>query len=581
MNLISHPTPTGAGTSAGISVDAAPNAPPGTPSAPALVSASAVTAAPSFPAAAGHARSDTRDGAQGGTRDAALDAAPGDSLLAALDTALHELESVEHAQRALEARRLHALTNALAAARALPNGNSQLAFRSLRAEIAAILHLSEYRVEIDLAHAYALTATFHHTRAALTTGAISLGHTKVLTQAAIPLGIDPSPEADLRRERFEHEVLELARTHTPQQLRPLARRIASRLLIEQPLDSDVVDELAVEEQHRSVSLVQYDNGMCDVTAYVPLIVGRAVMDRVRRLGKAAVAQDTHHTTQRNTAGKSGVNGLGDGTLVRSMKQASADVFIDLLLGGHPTQLLAGSPEEAVRASVQLVVTAPDHDTTGGVFGVSELVGSDIISPHTARAYAAHQPVWEKVTVSRAGDVLTVDRYRPSAEIRRRLGARDVHCRFPGCRVPVDRCDLDHTVAASDGGATATDNLAYLCRGHHTVKHHTGWRMTQHPGGVVRWVSPTGRELVTEPPGRVRFMASDTTPQASGASETARASEAPRASQASGARPAHRRKRVVEAVVLGEPGRQTEPAPASVAPAIVPEMVPRAVVTEDP
>lgn len=112
--------------------------------------------------------------------------------------------------------------------------------------------------------------------------------------------------------------------------------------------------------------------------------------------------------------------------------------------------------------------------------------------------------WERVSVDDAGRVIAVDRYRPSAEMTRLLIARDLHCRATGCRVPAIRCDADHTVDAALGGPTSTTNLAHLCRGHHTVKHHTDWDVAQEPGGVVKWTSPTGREYRDKPPSRVRF-----------------------------------------------------------------------------
>jgi hypothetical protein len=115
----------------------------------------------------------------------------------------------------------------------------------------------------------------------------------------------------------------------------------------------------------------------------------------------------------------------------------------------------------------------------------------------------------------AGTVLAVDRYRPSARMRRYLAARDQHCRFPGCRAPLARCDLDHTVDAALGGATATDNLAHLCRGHHTLKHHGGWRVRQNDDGALEWRSPTGRGYRERPPGRVVFAGApghDSAPQ---------------------------------------------------------------------
>lgn len=53
-----------------------------------------------------------------------------------------------------------------------------------------------------------------------------------------------------------------------------------------------------------------------------------------------------------------------------------------------------------------------------------------------------------------------------------------------------------------------------------LKHHSEWRVTQADGGVMRWVSPTGREYVDRPPSRVRFVSStDTGTNAGNASGT--------------------------------------------------------------
>ncbi|WP_369676701.1 HNH endonuclease signature motif containing protein [Leucobacter sp. 7(1)] len=89
-------------------------------------------------------------------------------------------------------------------------------------------------------------------------------------------------------------------------------------------------------------------------------------------------------------------------------------------------------------------------------------------------------------------------------MQRRITARDLHCRAPACRAPAHRCDIDHTIAATDGGPTTTTNLALLCRAHHSLKHHSDWQLTQLPGGTLKWVSPTGRITIDRPPSRVRF-----------------------------------------------------------------------------
>ena len=44
---------------------------------------------------------------------------------------------------------------------------------------------------------------------------------------------------------------------------------------------------------------------------------------------------------------------------------------------------------------------------------------------------------------------------------------------------------------SEGGPTASDNLAPLCRRHHRLKTHGGWRYTQVERGTYLWTSPLG------------------------------------------------------------------------------------------
>ena len=74
----------------------------------------------------------------------------------------------------------------------------------------------------------------------------------------------------------------------------------------------------------------------------------------------------------------------------------------------------------------------------------------------------------------------------------------------GCPTMVEHAPNVVTLAAADGGLTSTANLAHLCRGHHTLKHHGGWKMRQAAHGLLHWKSPTGRSYVDRPPSKVRF-----------------------------------------------------------------------------
>lgn len=157
-------------------------------------------------------------------------------------------------------------------------------------------------------------------------------------------------------------------------------------------------------------------------------------------------------------------------------------------------------------------SGPESDEGSGAAGegerVSELIGYGPLAEGTARRVAAEATTWDLLAVDSAGNLRSVDRYRPTPAIRRYLGARDQHCRAPGCRVPTHRCDVDHTVAAEDGGPTSVENLAHLCRGHHMLKHHSDWRVEQEPNGTMVWTSPTGRTHRDTPASRVRFKRAD-------------------------------------------------------------------------
>jgi len=49
----------------------------------------------------------------------------------------------------------------------------------------------------------------------------------------------------------------------------------------------------------------------------------------------------------------------------------------------------------------------------------------------------------------------------------------------GCNVR-DHLEIDHIVPLAEGGPTSLDNLARLCRWHHGLKTHRGYRLLGPP-----------------------------------------------------------------------------------------------------
>lgn len=95
-------------------------------------------------------------------------------------------------------------------------------------------------------------------------------------------------------------------------------------------------------------------------------------------------------------------------------------------------------------------------------------------------------------------------YVPGAALAEWVRAVDGHCRFPGCSVPANRCQLDHVVEFDPGdplrgGWTVPGNLQCLCRHHHQVKTYRLWTPVLLEGRAVAWTDNTsGRTAVTLP-----------------------------------------------------------------------------------
>lgn len=98
-------------------------------------------------------------------------------------------------------------------------------------------------------------------------------------------------------------------------------------------------------------------------------------------------------------------------------------------------------------------------------------------------------------------------YQPSRKLTDFVRCRDLTCRWPGCNVAVERCDIDHTVPWPYG-STHPSNTKLYCRIHHLIKtFHCGpggWTDQQHADGTITFTAPNGRTYTTTPGGQLFF-----------------------------------------------------------------------------
>jgi hypothetical protein len=152
------------------------------------------------------------------------------------------------------------------------------------------------------------------------------------------------------------------------------------------------------------------------------------------------------------------------------------------------------------------LTATVELTEGNLFGLDPVATDAQARAHldsVLRCWAGRPDINLTVHVLRmpktAGGADSRATYAPSAAQRVAVERRDRTCVHPHCSLPARACDLDHITPYDpehpERGPTSVDNLAALCRHHHRLKTHAGWRYTRLGDGTYRWTDPHGRDYL--------------------------------------------------------------------------------------
>jgi len=377
--------------------------------------------------------------------------------------------------------------------------------------------MSDRVVQARMARAAELMTRYPATMQAFTQARINAAHVRLIQDAGTRLD-------DGVRAEFERVAVQACVGETPHRAKRVVQRVAERLA-----PRSLTDRHRDAQEQRRVWREDLGDGQKALGLVHSAAVIDGIYDRLTQQARAAQVANMKAAKDAATAGcGTDDDTLGDARDDRSLDQVRADLCADVLLTGTPvghdtTDGLLAAIQARVEVTVPVfTLMATDIAGTAGstgcwtltgarsAFGIQaeqpgELAGATPIDTDTARILAGGATAWERVlTHPITGAILAVDRYRPNADLRRLLHARDSRCRFFACGLPPVTQDLDHTIDAAYGGATEEGNLGGLCRRHHVLKHHTAWTVKQLGAGILEWTSPTGATYIDRPPSPVTF-----------------------------------------------------------------------------
>lgn len=285
------------------------------------------------------------------------------------------------------------------------------------------------------------------TAAALVEGAVSDGHLREVTRAITRLRLPEESEAILA---------EAARSVEPRAVRQLADRIRDRV------EQDAVDEFdePAAEPADVLHLRDLPGGRVEFWGELSAEVGARFTSMLEPLSAPRP----------------------DGPQDRAHRLGEA--FGDLIGLASRSEHLPSEAGERPHISVTL-----DFDTLRRGVGHAVLDGGRHLSTAQARRIACDAKVIP-VVLGGHSEVLDLGRTKRTVSVaqRKALHARDRGCTFPNCPRPPKWTDAHHVTHWADDGDTDLANLVLLCRRHHSLVHHSEWRITM-TGGVPGFIPP--------------------------------------------------------------------------------------------
>ena len=378
-----------------------------------------------------------------------------------------------------------------------------------REDVATALRMSTATAQIRIDVARTLVNHLPNVCSALAMGEISPAHATVIAResaSAIRDGMGPAHIYSI-----EQSALAYAEFHTPTQVANKVRTTIAKLA---PEPFEEIAERARDT--RRVSCFREVDGLSTIVAILPAEDAQIVMKAIENFIHAQVANESITLNAQGVRGAgradAGVAGAGADSVGASDGAADADSAndsevqpgqhrsMDMKRADALTSIAAWSLQQSTvdvklhRRPVTVNVTIDLPTLLGLAENPGQLAGYGAIPASVARALASDGKWQRFITDPQTGTLLDFGResYEPPQALVDFLIARDRTCRFPGCRQSAARADLDHAKSWESGGETSAANLGALCRRHHRLKTHGGWKLKSHSDGACTWTSPLGK-----------------------------------------------------------------------------------------
>jgi hypothetical protein len=359
---------------------------------------------------------------------------------------------------------------------------------SEREDVSSALRLSAGTAQMRIDVARTLVNHLPQTCSALATGEISPAHATVIakeTASAIRDGL-----SEFAVFSIEERAISYAEFHTPSQV---AQQVRTAIAKFAPDTFEEVVERARDS--RRVSCYNDIDGMSTVVAILPAEDAQTVMKAIEAFIVRSDRMESSSAGARTAMKDSrSADAGGEGVTVKDSR--SADMKRADALTTIAGFALASKLEDVAlhRRPITINVTIDLPTLLGLSENPGQLAGYGAIPASVARALASDGKWRRFITDPQTGVLLDYGRqtYEPPQGLIDFLIARDRTCRFPGCRRSAALSDLDHAQSWEDGGTTSLDNLGALCRRHHQLKTHGGWKIESRADGSCTWTSPLGK-----------------------------------------------------------------------------------------